>query len=100
MQSVCSWQNGVLSRIRLTVGLPSEELWETGGKKKEEGEEEEGQGKKVGGGRRSAAHQLAGDSGLQGRDKAILAQSNHASITMLIGHPGKVPIINRRVRRQ
>lgn len=72
-------------------------------KKEERGEKKEKEGserKKVRGGRRSTAHQLAGDRSLQGRDKAILAQSNHASITMLIGHLGKVPIINRQLQRQ
>lgn len=43
----------------------------------------------------STAHQLARDSRSERRDKAILAQSNRASITVLIGHLGKVPIINR-----
>lgn len=56
--------------------------------------------KKVRGEKTSTAHQLARDSSLEGRDKAILAQSNHASITMLIGHLGKVPIINGQLQRQ
>lgn len=59
-----------------------------------------GERKKVGGERMSTAHQLARDSSLEGRDKAILAPSNHASITMLIGHLGKVPIINRQMQRR
>lgn len=85
--------------------MPSEELWERAKKKREKKrrrrrEKEGSERKKVRGGRRSTAHQLAGDGSLQGRDKAILAQSNHASITMLIGHLGKVPIINRQLQRQ
>lgn len=66
---------------------------------RDEGRRERGRAG-VRGERVSTAHQLACDSSLEGRDKAILAQSNHASITMLIGHLGKVPIINRQLQRQ